>query len=244
MDRRRFCQTVFLLPFLAPYLNVSTQTKRGFDLQLISSYPHKLILPILEEFKSSIPFSRKNFAFLNPCPQERELKKALSQDRWSYVSYPSQADLVFNFLHLLKPAPSSFTLLKNDEVRDIRRKNLLSIWKEISGTHQPSSLLTVASFSKKRHRFPLGERASVYIDGMRAESLQLNKSYSKIFRTRRGNIEVVIENEMAKVVNSSCRHKICLNTPPASVEGDRIICAPNHFLLEIESRHSVDTIIG
>jgi len=244
MDRRGFCKTFFLLPFLAPYLNVSGQTKRGFELQLISSSPHKLIIPLLEEFWGPMLFSGKNFTFLNSHPQEKELKRVLSQNNWNHVFYPSQADLIFSFLHLLKPVPPSFTLLKNDKVRDIRSKNLLSLWKEISTTQQPSSLLTVASFNKRRPHSNKGELASVYIDGKKIGLLPLKKSYSKIFRTHRGTVEMVIDNERARVVNSSCRHKICLHTPPAAIEGERIICAPNHFLLEIEPHHLVDTIIG
>ncbi len=33
-------------------------------------------------------------------------------------------------------------------------------------------------------------------------------------------------------------------TPPVFLAGERIICAPNHFLLEIHGSHSIDTVIG
>lgn len=244
MDRRGFCKTFFLLPFLAPSLDVSRQTKKGVELQLLSSSPHKFIIPLLEEVRKAMLFPGNNFAILNHHPQEKELKRVLTDNHWNNVLHPSRADLVFTFCHLLKPVPSSFTLVKNDKVRDIRSNNLLLLWQDISRKHRPSSLLTVVSFNTRRPKLYLGEMASLYVDGKKIESLSLKKSCFKSFQTQRGKVDVMIDNQAARVVESSCRHKICLHTPPAGLEGERIICAPNHFLLEIESHHLVDTIIG
>ena len=46
------------------------------------------------------------------------------------------------------------------------------------------------------------------------------------------------------VDQSCCRNKICVATAPVALAGERIICAPNHFLLEIEGTPFVDTVIG
>ncbi|MGD8534841.1 MAG: NusG domain II-containing protein, partial [Candidatus Aminicenantes bacterium] len=43
---------------------------------------------------------------------------------------------------------------------------------------------------------------------------------------------------------ASCHQKICLSHPPVSQAGERVICAPNNFLLEIQGTGLVDTVIG
>jgi hypothetical protein len=104
--------------------------------------------------------------------------------------------------------------------------------------------LTLASFKKRKSGISAGEFVSIYKDGRRIEMFPLKESLSKSFRAGRDKITVRLEGGKAWVSESSCRHKICLSSPPVSLAGERIICAPNHFLLEIQGRHSIDTSIG
>jgi len=244
MDRRDFCKTFLSMPFLASLFGISKQRGRGFELQLISSSPHRFILPILEEVQKMHPFWSQNFTTVNYHPQQEELIKVLSKKHWKFVRTPSQAGLIFTFCRLLQPVLPSFTLIKNERAWDIRSKNLFSLWQEMNESHQPSSWLTIVSLDKKQLQFYRGTSASVYINGRKVERLSLKKSYSRSFTTHRGRIEVVVERGTAHIADSSCPQKICLHTPPVAYEGERIICVPNHFLLEIESYHSVDTAIG
>jgi hypothetical protein len=55
---------------------------------------------------------------------------------------------------------------------------------------------------------------------------------------------VRVESGSARVVESPCLHQICRNTPPISLSGERVICAPHHFLLEIQGPSGLDTVIG
>jgi len=110
--------------------------------------------------------------------------------------------------------------------------------------HRPSLCLTIASLKNRRSDLLSGELVTLYKDGNLIERISLKKKLSKSFRTLEGKITVRVEDGKAWISESSCRHKICLHTPPVSLAGERIICAPSHFLLEIQGQHSVDTSIG
>jgi len=242
MDRRGFCKTFLLFPLFAPFFDISKKTREDFELQLITSSPQKFIIPLLQEIQKHGFLQGQNFSLMNSHPRQTNLTKALSQNQWTQVQNSSQADLVFTFSRLIKPASGSFTLIRNEKVWDIRLKKLLSIWKEMYQV--PSSWLTVVSSPKRKIKLYRGNKASVYTNGQKVESLSLKKNYAKSFITKGGNVDVVVEDGKARVVESPCPQKICLHTPPITFEGERIICAPNHFLLAIETHHSVDTVVG
>jgi len=244
MDRRGFCKTFLFLPLLAPYFDISKKTQKDFELQLITSSPHEFIMPLLLEIQKFGLFQGHDFTTINFHPQKEELIKVLSQNHWTRVQNPCQADLVFTFGQLLKPVPGSFTLIRNEKVWDIRFKNLYPIWQEMNQNQLPSSWITVLSSNRRKLKLYRGHKASIYINGQKVEILSLKKDYSNSFTTRGGQVDVLVEDGQARVINSSCPKKICLHTPPISFEGERIICAPNHFLLEIESSRLVDTVIG
>jgi hypothetical protein len=77
-----------------------------------------------------------------------------------------------------------------------------------------------------------------------ADELSLKKDRIRTYRTALGTVSVKIEKGSVRIPASSCRHKICCAVPPASFAADRIVCAPNHFLLEVQGPGSIDTIIG
>ncbi|MFB0566442.1 MAG: NusG domain II-containing protein [Candidatus Aminicenantaceae bacterium] len=244
MDRRSFLKTLSLSPFISPLLSLANQSKEDFELHLIGSSPHNYILPILEEIQEGRFFWGKCFTTLNHHPQKEVLIKRLINNHWKYSRSRSQSDLTVAFGRLINPAPPSFTLIRDDKIWDIRSKNLLVLWKHINRSYQPSPWITIVSSNSTRLKLYRGNKVSVFTDGKKAESLSLNKPSSWVFTTSRGKIEISIEMGEVRVINSSCRNKICLYSAPVSLEGERIICAPNHFLLEIESQNHVDTAIG
>jgi hypothetical protein len=75
-------------------------------------------------------------------------------------------------------------------------------------------------------------------------SLSLDKDLSRTYRAEKGKISLIVQNRRVWVSDSSCRHKICSSAPPISLTGERIICAPNHFFVEIQGPRVVDTVIG
>ena len=157
---------------------------------------------------------------------------------------PSRADFNLSFSFLRKKVLPSFTFIKDGRIWDIRSRELLFLWKEMNKNGTPSSSLTTATFKKRQSNFLPGSFADILIGGRRAERISLKKNFSKLFRTQKGNIAVMVKGGKAWVSDSSCRHKICVYSSPVSISGERIICAPNHFLLEIKGPHSIDTSIG
>ncbi len=242
MDRRGFCKTFLSLPLFASSLDLSKKMPGHVELQILASSPHKFIVPLLGEIQKHGLLQGQSFSILSFHPQKSSLIKALSQSRWTQVQSPSQADFVFNFFRLIKPVSGSFSLVRNKKVWDIRFKKLLAIWEELN--RASSSWLTVVSPPPRKLKLYRGRKASVYIEGRKVESFSLRRDYSKSFTSARGRVRVLVEDGKARVDDSTCPQKICLHTAPISLEGERIICVPNHFLLEVEAQNSVDTVIG
>ncbi len=244
MDRRNFFKTMLATPLLTPLILASKKSKNDLELYLIAEEPQTFILTLLEEVRKFSFSDGRKFCFLNPHPQEKALKKILLDRGWIPVEKPVEANLALSFSHLQDKAFPSFTLVKDGKIWDIRTRKLLSLWQEINRNHSPSSCLTIASFKSRPTDLLVGKYATVYNQGQQAETLSLGKDLTKSFQTRGGRITVLVRNGKAWISDSPCRHKICLYSPPVSLAGERIICAPNNFLLTVESRHSIDTVIG
>jgi hypothetical protein len=138
----------------------------------------------------------------------------------------------------------SFTLIREGKIWDIRSRKLYSLWREMNKNQRRSSCLTIASF-KSTPSHPLsGKYVSVYKEGSKIEMISLEENVTRSYRTRGGKITLRVKDGKAWVPESSCRHKICLHSPSVSFAGERIICVPNHFLLEIKGSRYIDTSIG
>lgn len=244
MDRRNFFKSMLAGPFLSPLLLTSKTANRDINLYLIGDDPQLFLPIILEELQKFGVIHSRNFTFLNSHHKESGLKHRLCQNGWRFVQRPSQADLTLNFSYLRYDASSSFTLIRDGRIWDIRSWKLRTIWREMYENCKTSSCLTTASFETRPLNHLSGEFISVYKDGRKIEKILLGENVTESFRAKNGRIKVRVKDQKAWVVESSCRHKICTYSSPVSLAGERIICAPNHFLLEIERNRSVDTIIG
>jgi hypothetical protein len=243
MDRRRFFQTLLSAPLLTPLLLASQSRESDREIYLISDTPHTHLPVLLKELlrgRSGLPGS---FAIRENSPHKNALKHALSQSGWQFSPRSSDADLKISFRTLHQPARPSFTLVKEGKIWDVRSWNLRSLWQEMAQNQTPSLSLTVASLTRPGPGSDAGEFVAVYMNGHKKEALPLNKNLQRSYETHSGRIAVQITNGSAHVLNSSCRHKICLYSPPVSLSGERIICAPNFFLLEVRG-NTVDTVIG
>jgi len=244
MERRDFFKKVILTPFLTPLFLSAKKGKSGCELYLIADNPEELFPIILEELHNYVANHGHSFAFLNFHPQKNDLRRILSQRGLTYVQKPVQADLTLSFRPLNKKTLPSFTLIKEGRIWDIRYRKLYSLWREMNKNHMPSSCLTTASFKTRQSRPLSGEHVSVYKDGREIEMISLDENVTKSYRTRGGKITLRVKDRKTWVSESSCRHKICLSSPPVSFAGERIICAPNHFLLEMQGSSYIDTSIG
>ncbi len=244
MERRDFFKKVILTPLLTPLLLAATKGKRGCELYLIADNPEEFFPLILEELHDYVANCGHRFSFLNSHPKENELRRILSHRGLTHAQEPFQADMTLSFSLLHKKNLPSFTLIKEGKIWDIRSRQLYSLWRKMNKDHMPSSCLTVASFKSRQSRPFSGEYVSVYKDGGKEEMISLEENITRSYRTRGGKITLRVEDRKTWILESPCRHKICLSSPPVSLAGERIICAPNHFLLEIQGSRYIDTSIG
>ena len=244
MDRRGFIKTLFVTPFLTPLLLSSDSNTGPFQLFVIGDSPQLFLPSLLRGLNEYGLSAGQTFSILNSHPEGNELKKALSINGWTFNPHSSGADFSISFNPLRHKASSSFALIKNGKIWDIRTRKLYSLWNAMNSHHPSSSRMTTLSFKNTRIQPQPGAYAFVFLEGKKVGRLSLNKNSFRKFRTEKGEISLSIENRKAWVSDSSCRHKICVSAPPASLTGERIICAPNHFLLEIQGPRFVDTIIG
>lgn len=244
MDRRNFFKSIFLVPSLTPILLAKCSQKRSFEFYLISDSPQLVISHILRELQKLGLIQGHKYTFPTSHPNQEGLRTALDQTGWRYAPMSSRADFNLSFSLLREKVLPSFTFIKNGRIWDIRSRALLSLWKEMNKNGKPSSSLTIISFKNGQSHLLPGSFADILIGGRRAERIQLKKNFSRWFRTPKGNIAVMVKGGKVWVSDSSCRRKICVYSSPVSISGERIICAPNHFLLEIKGPHPVDTSIG
>jgi len=244
MDRRGFFKTILSAPLFAPLLLSSSSSKGNLQLYIIADSPQLFLPLILQELQNDGLVSGFTFTLLNPHPEEKDLKRSLVQKGWRYMSKENRVAAALSFNILRKNAPPSFTLIRSGKIWDIRSKRLYALWKEMNNRHSLSTWLTQVSFKGVQEKICPGNSVFIYMDGQKIENVTLKKNSFRSFRTKRGNISIVVENGKAWVSESSCCHRICLLSPPVSSAGERIICAPNHFLLEVSGSHSIDTSIG
>ena len=244
MDRRDFFKTMLATPLLTPLILSSKKTQHDLELYLIAEKPQLFLSTLLEETQEYSSTEGRKFTFLNFHPGEKSIKKALLRKGWRFVQEPESANLVLSFSHLHHKALPSFTLVREDSIWDIRSQRLFSLWREMNENHELSSCLTMASFKNRPSDRSAGKFVSVYREGRKVATLPLKENITKSFKTQAGRITTRIKNGKAWIAESSCRHKICLYSPPVSLAGQRIICAPNHIFLEIGRSSSVDTVIG
>jgi hypothetical protein len=243
MDRRDFFKTIFASPLLTPLLLASSFSSND-ELFLLADRPEIYLPVLLEELgMGNIGFVRSSFS-LNAHPRKKALSQALKTSGWTQASQPQKADLTLSFRPLQHPSPPSFTRVSSGQIWDVRTKKLLSLWREMNKKNPPSSCLTVASLQTKQTANVLGNSARFCLDGRVIEEVSLKKDRVKTFRAKNGNVNVKIEQGKVSVLSSSCRHKICCSVSPICFTGERIVCAPNHFLLEIKGPRLVDTVIG
>lgn len=244
MDRRHFFKMLFITPILSPiFLSLKSLNGKA-HLYFISDSPQSYLSIILHTLRKQNLVRGYNFTLLNSFSSAACLKRSLCQKGWKYVQSPSKADLFISFYHLQQKAEPSFALVKDGKILDVRQNSLLPLWLNINRSQSHSFLLTVASFKDHKTSFHSGDRVSIYVDGHLVEKIALKKKMLKTYFTKKGKVTIKIQNGKAWVLESSCFHKICCYSPPASLAGERIICAPNHFLLEIEASPLVDTVIG
>jgi len=244
MDRRNFFKTMLATPLFTPILLASQSRASESELYLIADNPEEHIPLILQELKKMSLVSGSRFALLNNFPSESRLLHSLSHAGLQRVSHAQNAEITLSFSTLHRPASPSFALVRNGQVWDLRSRRLLTLWQDIYHGRQNASGLTVLAFRRPSEASSRGDSISVYHQGRRIARMALNADRSARFPVRSGAVSVRIQDGKAWIAESSCRHHICQVSPPVSLGGERIICAPNHFLIQVNGSSGVDTVIG
>jgi hypothetical protein len=241
MDRRDFIKTMASVPLIAPLSRLSAAASKN-EVFLIADRPDIYLPVLLDDLKTRIASLSQRLSFHVP-PQENALAQALIRAGWTPAPSFQKAALNISFRGLRHPTPPSFTLVRDGRILDIRTKRLFSFWQQMNKT-LPSSRLTIASLQTGPLRNVEGRTVRIYKEGRIVEEISLKKDALKNFPVKQGVLTVKIEQGKAFIPASPCRGKICCSVPPVSFSGERIVCAPNHFLLEVRGPGQIDTIIG
>lgn len=246
MDRRLFLKSVLTSSLAVPLaagLVPGSEPSRD-ELFVIADAPGDVVPGLLRELSREGLVSGKTYTFSQAHPFAESLGPALREKGWRQAGADGKADMVLTFSPLRQACSPSFTLVKGGRVVDARRAGLLSLWKDMSRSGRPSTTLTMVAFRPLAGARARGERATVVLDGRRADHLDLGREFSRTYETPGGFITVRVDAGGAHVTESSCRHQVCVASWPVRGAGERIICAPNRFLLTVEGRGRVDTMIG
>lgn len=244
MDRRDFLRTVFSASLLTPLLLEASGRSSDTLLYLIADSPQDFLPSILADLGNHGLVSGRSLSFLGPHPEKNRLTPALSSRGWQITPHLSFADAALSFRLLGKEATPSFTLVHDGLIRDIRAGSLAHLWKEMSRLSTLSRSLTVVSFKPRGLLQTKGSAVAVYAHGRLQTKISLKKNTIKTFSTANGRVLVGVADGAARIIESSCRHKICMAAQPASISGERIICAPNRIHLEIEGLRQLDMVTG
>ena len=244
MDRRSFFKTIMTTSLLTPVLLASKSIENELDLYLISDDPHTFLPTLLGEVGRLSQNNCRTFNFLDNHPQKAALIQSLTSQGWRHEENPKNADLTLSYSYLQQHALPSFTLVKNGRIQDIRSWKLLSLWEKMKGSGRKAYCLTTVSLRNRQADHYAGEKANLFRNGQQIGSLSLNKNTRYSVDVAKGKIIVEVHNHKARILDSCCHGRICLYSPPVWQKGERIICAPNRFLLTIEGGQGVDTIIG
>lgn len=242
MDRRTFFKTMLTTSLTAPWFLAAKKSSTAVELYLISDTPEEILPRLLLGLNQLGFFQGKNFALSQAHPRQEALTLTLKAQGWR-LSSPEKAELRVGFGLLHAAARPSFTLIQDGRIRDLRSASLYSLWKQMQSL-PPVRVLTTLTANA---RFPSpepGQTVAVRVRGQVVERLPLARNIRRTIDTGSGRISFFVENGHVRVADSTCRHQVCVASAAISSAGERIICAPNQFIVEVEGRRWVDTIIG
>ncbi|MCX7974986.1 MAG: NusG domain II-containing protein [Candidatus Aminicenantes bacterium] len=242
MDRREFIKAVVASSFISPFFLNQKIDYLHHELYLISADLRNDLPPLLTELRQLNFFPGRKFAFFGFHPSQADLTSVLTE-AGLIPATEKKAEIKIKFVHLLNPASPSFTLIQEGRIRDLRSAKLYSLWKKMQAG-PTTTALTIFSLSPPMVKPQLGNNIALRVEGKVIERLPLNQSISRVIDTGFGRVAFRVENGQAWVEKSTCRQRVCLASSPIKYVNERIICAPNHFLIEVEGRTWLDAVIG
>lgn len=243
MDRREFLKDIVASSALASVVmglgGGQSAGNRADAFYLLSDRPQDHLPGVLEGLARRGMFRGRTIS-LGVHPRAAEIRAALRT--WRIVPEGEPADVMLRFEALRAESRSSFTLVSGGRLVDERKGAWLELWRDMQG--ERASGVTVASFAAGRGKNAGGTTARVSMDGRFLDRLSLDVDGGRTYSGPAGRIGIRFGEGSLWIEHAECRHRICALTPPASRAGDRILCAPNRFLAEVEGRRTWDTVIG
>jgi hypothetical protein len=137
----------------------------------------------------------------------------------------------------------SFTATLNGRVIDVRRPALTSLWQRMQ-CEDPSRRLTIVVWGGTKISAGQGAEIVVKVEGNVVDKLPLRHNATRAYAVKGGRIAIEVADGAARVMSSGCAQKICLSSAPISTVGERIICAPHRFIMEIPGLGVWDSTTG
>jgi hypothetical protein len=104
-------------------------------------------------------------------------------------------------------------------------------------------VLLVALYFMISFRTPAGGAAAVVRLPGRAVRMELETDRTRRFGlANEGSVTVEVRGGRARIIESTCPNKICVNAGWISRPGERIICLPNRVSVEIEGGEEAEGI--
>ncbi|CDZ74430.1 putative membrane protein [Peptoniphilus sp. ING2-D1G] len=87
-----------------------------------------------------------------------------------------------------------------------------------------------------------GDTVAVYVDSQRVAQYNLKVDDGKIIdiNSKYGKNKIKIEEGKVKMVDSTCKDKVCMHMKAIDANNETIICLPNRLVVKIESESSQD----
>jgi len=73
----------------------------------------------------------------------------------------------------------------------------------------------------------------IYVDGNEINKIKLPQNIKFDFNGKEGPIKLEINGRKARVLDSSCPNKVCVNSGWINKNGESIICLPNRATIKI-----------
>lgn len=95
-------------------------------------------------------------------------------------------------------------------------------------------LLGIAGYGVIRLGQKKGSQVVIYVDQKEIGRYDLNTDTMKEIQTAKGTNTLVIENDMAYVIDADCPDQVCIRMGKISKTGENIVCLPHKLVIQVE----------
>ncbi len=132
---------------------------------------------------------------------------------------------------LEKEEDTNITVVKDGHILDPRKGLFRQVYSKLRKEGKGTYLISIAVEDEK-----LSEKAKavVEMDGRRIKELDLAENRVLELKTPAGRMKIEVKEGKIRVIESSCRNKICVRTGFISRPHEKIVCIPNRVIISVE----------